>query len=96
MSDIKEAHEKARGAARDAGQLYFPEVLEAMLSAYLASLETSGFVIAPVEATEEMLRDGGANAGGKGKASRALNIYMAMLASRPRLTDGGTSSDVEG
>ena len=85
MSDIKEALKKALidSAINDAIDM----------RRLVASLEASGFVIVPIKATEEMLRDGAARIrdfySEKDDYPRTKAMWKDAIAARPRLTDDG-------
>jgi len=94
MSDIKEAHEKAlQDAYAAVHQSAYYKDINLSCKIYLASLEASGFVIVPIKATEEMLRDGAARIrdfySEKDDYPRTKAMWKDAIAARPRLTDDG-------
>ena len=82
MTDLKAAHLKALNDAYT-GFTDRP-VIASIVSVYLASLEESGFVIAPREAAHRMI----CAIGDEELSGGSRDIYEAMIAARPRLTDG--------
>ena len=100
MTDIKEAHEKARDFVKSILESEFfrenfynireseaDAMAERLLKTAYASLEASGFVVVPVEATERMCR--AARGAGIFDPRVSSFTYKDMLNARPRLTDDG-------
>ncbi len=74
--DQRTAHDRAfRYAWGDPEKL----VLRKSLDAYLSFLEASGYVIVPVDPTQEMLK------AAEGAKATVADTYVEMVAARPRL-----------
>ncbi|MFA7308424.1 MAG: hypothetical protein WC026_17340 [Hyphomicrobium sp.] len=101
MTDIKEAHEKAHEAVRLILESEFfrenfynvresdaDAMAERLLKTTYASLEASGFVIAPIEANEDMNQLGMkaiADAMDEGYMLTPGEVFTKMIAARPRI-----------
>ena len=96
MSNIKEAHDKAFNAAWDEFDII--ESISNAIASYVASLEANGFVIVPVEATEEM-REAFFQARDEylqwkkdrvfPRPTLADHCFSMLIAARQMITDGG-------
>ncbi len=78
MSDLKTAHEKALKYACDDSL-----ITRSIIDRYLSFLEDSGYVIAPVAATEEMCRRSFV------WPAAPAEPYAEMIAARPRRDGNG-------
>jgi hypothetical protein len=101
MKTLKEAHATGIGEAWTvAGEYAHRKVVERIISAYLASLESNGYCIVPMEATEEMAkasceldctRQECARSGRCRAYPEKLNAkrehWNDMLAARPKIED---------
>lgn len=69
-----------------------PDLAEAMTRALLTTIEKAGYKVVPVEATDEMLRNGAASQNDftskPGPYPRTQAVWSAMLSSSPKIGEG--------